>query len=65
MNTPTTNGTSAHPIATVTINDGPDYAPNWKRKVIVIRPADIPGFTLCEDVLTRERLIVASGRIWK
>jgi len=45
------------------INDGPDYQPNKKRKVIRLRPSDVPGMILCRDVDTEEQLTIEIGKL--
>ena len=37
--------------------DGPEYQPNGRITVVRLRPADIPGFTLCRDMAGKERVI--------
>ncbi len=45
------------------INDGPDYHPNKKRKVEVMRQADLPGMVMCRDIDTNESVIVEIGKL--
>lgn len=43
--------------------DGPDYAPNCFRRVILHRMADTPGFVRCWDVDARVFVTVYQGKL--
>jgi hypothetical protein len=47
----------------VEINDGPEYKPNFKRRVELIAWDPTPGFVVCRDTKTEEILRVSKTKI--
>ena len=49
----------------IEIADGPtyDHGPNYLRRVVVEREADVPGFVRCRDVETGAVLIVHRSKL--
>lgn len=54
---------NAAEVPTHIAKDGPDYAPNRFRRVVLDRMADTPGFFRCWDVDARVFVTVAQGKL--
>jgi hypothetical protein len=45
------------------INDGPDYHPNKKRWVEILKASETPGMIVCRDINTDEIIVTERGKL--